>query len=256
MAEVLDEDLQGYGQSAPVQAPTTDPSLGNQDISKGPVMSMLPTPYQPPAQTGPWDSSQYASEAFKRLPPDVALKAMEAAVQLEGNLGYAADIKAGVPEMQALSKWAPKMYHRNPAVAARLIQQQSIANKPAFQPEELTLPSGQKVTRMSPQRVAFSPKGPRAELTPSENIHSITAQMKGLQDQIKNETDPNKEAALWQKHNALVDQLGGLRTKTATTAQGGDVPQAPKNAKDRGSGIVYMTPKGPHKWTGEHWTLP
>jgi len=232
-------------------ADLVDPSLGNQDITKGPVMSALPAPYQPPPATGSW-SDQYAQAAFKELPPDIAMKAVEAAEQLEGKLGFDADVAAGVPQEKALAKWAPKMYRRNPAVIAHLQQ----LNRPAFQPEEITLPSGQKVTRMSPQRVAFQPKGPRTDLTPSENISAIRTQMKGLQDQIKNETDPKKEATLWQQHNALVDQLGGLRTKTGGTPKGSDVPQAPKNPKDREEGMVYMTPKGPHKWTGEHWTLP
>lgn len=189
-----------------------------------PAPPMQPPPVQPPGvqmdylpppadqKMGPqgFDSAGFVSEAFRTLPLDVAMKASEAAIQLEGQLGYAADLKAGVPEMQALTRWAPKIWHRNPAVAAHLAN----ANKPAFQPEEITLPSGQRVTRMSPQRVAFSPKGQRSELTPGEQIHSITAEMRGLEKQIAGESDLKREEALRKKHSALGDELSALRGKS------------------------------------------
>jgi hypothetical protein len=150
MPELLDEDLQGYGQPAPVQAPAADPSLGNQDITKGPVMSALPAPYQPPPATGSW-SDQYATAAFRELPPDIAMKAVEAAEQLEGKLGFDADVAAGVPQEKALAKWAPKMYRRNPAVIARLTQ-------PQFQPTTRQV-GGQTLIQTSPNRFQIAPQG-------------------------------------------------------------------------------------------------
>jgi len=84
----------------------------NTDIRKGPIVEALPPPYQPPPQTGYWDSSQYITEAFKQLPPEQAMKAMESAVGLEGMLGYDADVKAGMPADQALRKWQTKMYFK------------------------------------------------------------------------------------------------------------------------------------------------
>jgi hypothetical protein len=227
------------------------PPQFNTDISKGPTWSALPAPYQPPVQSGPWDATQFIQAASRELPIAEATKAIESATQLEGVLGYDADIKAGVPTHDALTKWAPKLFFKHPAVALR-----AAAAQPQFKPSQVEV-GGQSLIQMSPNRFSFAPKGPRTELTPSENLNVMKAQMKGLQDQIKNETDPKKEAALWQQHNALVDQLGGLRAKTAAiTSGGGGIPPAPKNAKDRQTGMVYMTPKGPHKWTGEHWTVP
>lgn len=235
------------------------PSQFNTDISKGPAWSALPAPYQPPVQSGPWDATQFIQAASRELPIAEATKAIESATQLEGILGYDADVKAfertqgreGLDTTHALTKWGPKLFFKHPAVALH-----AAAAGQKFQPEEITLPSGQKVTRMSPQRVAFSPKGLRTDLTPSENISAIRTQMKGLQDQIKNEIDPKKEATLWERHNALVDQLGGLRAKTpAIAGGGGGIPPAPKNAKDRQAGMVYMTPKGPHIWMGDHWKV-
>jgi len=201
---------------APVQAPAmaapgpVQPPQFNTDITKGPTWSTLPAPYQPPPGPQGFDSTGFLQEAFRTLPLDVAMKASEAAIQLEGQLGYAADVKAGVPEMQALTRWAPKIYHRNPAVVAHLMQ----ANKPAFQPEEITLPSGQKVTRVSPNRVSYAPKGPRTELTPGEQIHALSQEMRGLEKQIAAESDLKREEALRQKYAAKVEELSALRGKS------------------------------------------
>lgn len=194
----------GMGAIAPPSTPPVAPP------NQGVQMSYLPPPVDQKLGPQGFDTAGFLSEAFRTLPLDVAMKASEAAIQLEGQLGYAADIKAGVPEMQALTKWAPRIYHRNPAVAAHLLN----ANRPAFQPEEITLPSGQKVTRMSPQRVAFSPKGQRSELTPGEQIHALSQEMRGLEKQIAGESDLKREEALRQKYAAKVDELSALRGKS------------------------------------------
>lgn len=125
----------------------------NQDISLGPTSTPIPTLYSPNQGGGgpSFDSAGFLSEAFQRLPLDVALKAAEGAIQLEGNLGYASDVKAGVPEMQALQKWAPKMYHRNPAVAAHLAQA-------PFQPTVKEV-GGHQLIQTSPNRFQLAPQG-------------------------------------------------------------------------------------------------
>lgn len=193
----------------PMQGQVVPPRF-NQDISKGPVMSELPAPYQPPPNQGAnFDSSGFVQEAFRTLPLEVAMKASEAAIQLEGQLGYAADLKAGVPDMQALTKWAPKIWHRNPAVAAHLMN----ASKPAFQPSKINV-QGQEMYMMSPNRAAFAPKGQRAELTPGEQIHALSQEMRGLEKQIAGESDLKREEALRQKYAAKVEELSALRGKS------------------------------------------
>lgn len=127
----------------------------NTDIQAGPVMSELPTLYSPNQDVGRatprFDSSGFAGEAFQRLPLDVALKAMEGAIQLEGMLGYDADIKAGVPTSVAISKWSPKLFHRNPSAVHQFTQA-------PFQPTVKEV-GGHQLIQTSPNRFQLAPQG-------------------------------------------------------------------------------------------------
>jgi hypothetical protein len=85
-----------------------------------------------------------------------AEKGILLAQRLEGILGFNADQNAGVPVMDALKKWGPKIYAKQPAAYANLLRQQQAMEKPPFMPSETTV-GNQKLIQMSPNRYAFPP---------------------------------------------------------------------------------------------------
>lgn len=65
------------------------------------------------------------------LPYDQAQKATVAAMKLQGQRGYQADLAAGKPAHEALAKWAPMMFYENPQVFAGAVRQSFTQPRPA-----------------------------------------------------------------------------------------------------------------------------
>jgi len=84
-----------------------------------------------------------------------AARGIERAMQLEGTLGFDADRKRGVPIQEALMKWAPKMYFKNPATVAGIAR--SYAQSQPFTPTETTV-GGQRLIQVSPRQFKFPPQ--------------------------------------------------------------------------------------------------
>lgn len=122
------------------------------------------TPPPPPPDL---DRSAAIADLYRRVPLEQANKAIEAATRLEGMLGYDADRKAGIPVMEALTKWSPKMYFNHPAAVASLMRSSAAGKAAPFVPSATTI-DGQKMFQMSPNRFAFPPGGGEAGFTPKE----------------------------------------------------------------------------------------
>lgn len=65
------------------------------------------------------------------LPYDQAQKATVAAMKLQGQRGYQADLAAGKPAHEALAKWAPMMFYEHPQVFAGAVRQSFTQPRPA-----------------------------------------------------------------------------------------------------------------------------
>lgn len=202
------------------------------------------------------DERRAQDEAWQMAQRMAANKEMEVAytkaMQLEGQLGFAADVKAGVPMPQALSKWAPKMYWNNPSQSERAMEAVMKANEPAFRPTETTV-GGTRLIQTSPNRFQIPPIGPSTDtgpiearpvmvggqqvgsavpgqrgavhvipqpreprgLTASERISAIRLEMEALDKEIDNERDRAVIAQLQAKKNELRKELSAIRTEPA-----------------------------------------
>lgn len=82
------------------------------------------------------------------------------AKQLEGQLGFAADIQAGVPMPTALAKWMPKIHAGNPASYGKAlntaIPQMSRFARPDFSPTETSV-GGTRMLQVTPGRFVVAP---------------------------------------------------------------------------------------------------
>lgn len=94
-------------------------------------------------------------DLYNTVPTKDANQAVEMATRLEGILGFDADVKSGVPTMEALRKWAPKLYFNHPGAVSRLVQ-------PPFTPTVAKV-GGHDLIQTSPQRFQFPPAPPMAE---------------------------------------------------------------------------------------------
>jgi hypothetical protein len=88
-------------------------------------------------------------DLYNAVPPGEAGKAIEMATRLEGILGFDADVKSGVPFMDALRTWAPKLYFNHPGAVSRLVQ-------PPFSPSQMQV-GGQNLIQTSPNRYQVIP---------------------------------------------------------------------------------------------------
>lgn len=87
----------------------------------------------------------YIQNLMAQAGPVNANQAVEKAMRLEGQLGFAADVKSGMPITDAMKRWAPKMYWNSPANMlglARLQEQQKMNAARLSQMAQSKLPSG------------------------------------------------------------------------------------------------------------------
>lgn len=98
-----------------------------------------------------------------------AARGIERAMQLEGVLGFDADRKRGVPVQEALMKWAPKMYFRNPSAVARISRDYSQSQP--FAPTE-TQVGGQRLIQVSPRRFQVAPPAPAPGQEPGSPVQA------------------------------------------------------------------------------------
>lgn len=116
-----------------------------------PRMSELPAPYQlSSAEAQQRNRIELIRNVFNKLPANQAISALTAAQELEGKLGYEYDVQAGVPQMEALTKWAPKIFARNPNAMLHAMQ-------PKFEPSVMEV-GGRKLIRTSPNQFHVMPE--------------------------------------------------------------------------------------------------
>lgn len=255
--DVADETDAGEAGFAPQAAPSpmvggpvpTPPPAPPQDLNAGRAMFQNPPPdaywipHDKPVDDGSGRRRQEAiQELFSKVPIEQATKAIEAATRLEGMLGFDADRKAGVPMMEALSKWSPKLYFNHPSAIAQLQKQANTTPHQPFAPTE-TMVGGQKLIQMSPNRFAFAPNqpgnlgettqvgdqqyvrtGPRhlqaihpakPSLETMEQIRDINRQTVSLQKQMEKLIDPEEALALQKKIDTLRAEKMKLIKSTA-----------------------------------------
>lgn len=156
----------GAAPAAPVAAPApvnpvaVNPNAGRAMFQTPPADAYwIPKPAPAPARDFHREAIEMIRPALNAIPRNQVnassvAKALEMATKLEGQLGFDADRKAGVPIMEALQKWGHKIYPNNPSAL------HAFAKAPAmpFVPTETNV-GGQKLIQMSPNRYAFPPSG-------------------------------------------------------------------------------------------------
>lgn len=132
-----------------------------------PMPSWMVQPTPPPSMSS--DESmrriEDISQEISRLPANQAMQAMQMAIQLEGMLGFEADRKAGIPMQDAMAKWAPKIYFRNPASMPGAIK----AFAPPPTPRAVNIPGIKTPAIMFGNQLRFPPAAESREMfTPPE----------------------------------------------------------------------------------------
>jgi len=245
-----EQDIFGGGDLAPTavaepQAPQGEqlPARFNTDITKGPTWAALPTPYQRTnEEAAQANRLEMIRNIFNKVPTAEAFKAIEAATKLEGALGYDADIRAGASSLEALTKWAPKLFYNNPNAILKAAQ-------PAFKPSEMdvggrhliqTSPNrfqvmpadlgtgaleGRPITDQSGEVIGYDAPGAKHVIRPStmregatirEQITLNNARLRGLEKQMQTamiNRDKAGLATLQKKHQQVLDDLEALSTQ-------------------------------------------
>jgi hypothetical protein len=287
--DLMDEDLQGLGDGE-------DQPVG--DVPALPLPAAAPIAAPRPAATGldalppnwwirkeepqiDYGRVNAIRDLYNAVPAKEASQAVEMATRLQGVLGFDADVKAGVPTVEALRKWAPKMYFNHPGAVSRLIQ-------PPFQPG-VTNVGGQNLIQTSPNRYQLLPapamtqtgnmearpittpegkvlgyglatKGgvhPRwnvaevPEVKISDEIRRFTALAKGYENAAKLAESETAAADYTRKQMQALDALQNLRTRKAmiAPASSGELPTITTQAQyDKlPSGAYYLNGKSNRK---------
>lgn len=280
MSRVAAPPQNGPADIQELPAPIQPPSEFVQPSQGAPLPEKWWLPSVP--QQKPWSALPFAQAAFSQLPPNVAGPAITQALRLEGLLGFDADRKAGVPVAEAMSRWASKLYADHPSVAA------SLSHAP-FTPKEVDV-GGHKLIMTGPNRASFPPAPPFDASKPvnaqpvmlngmpipgysavptAHGLHMINQSQKNMgpaqQEMILNRLINSEEQSLRNADNAdeekvITDRLKGYRKQhrelvdslmNKGAGQSG-YPPAPPRAQ-RKTGQPYDSPKGPHRWMGDHW---
>lgn len=113
-------------------------------------------------------------------------KALESAMRLEGNLGFAADIKAGVPIQQALAKHAGKIYYNAPSAHVAAMRQLTRPPSEAGYTLGQEFPiAGGRVIATGPKSGQFVPENTEKIISPDRQLSVINATIKGLTDEAE-----------------------------------------------------------------------
>lgn len=172
MAPAPTEDL-AANVPAPVSVEpvSTAPQMGTPGTMTVQLQGQAPVTTQVPhigPQPLPWwiaEQDRAANEMrIKRQAQQEAMmqtnEAYTRAKQLEGQLGFAADIQAGVPMPTALAKWMPKIHAGNPASYAKsltaAIPSISRMARPEFRPTETNV-GGTRMLQVTPGRFVVAP---------------------------------------------------------------------------------------------------
>lgn len=238
------------------------PTPGPAGLSGNALIMRGGTPTAPQPFSAGFDQYNREREQFleqKRI-EDIGLRAgpfadqaIERAMRLEGQLGLASDIKAGVPMPQALMKWAPKIYWKNPQGLSSLIRAEQ-AMKPPFLPSETTV-GGQKLVQMSPNRWAFQPRASEPPIT--SRITGINAELRSLGEEIK-ALDAVRTTPEVTRQKAVLTQR--KRDLTASLAEMNDALRKPSSTTKGTSGnTIRVRHKKSGKtgtWNGAVETVP
>jgi hypothetical protein len=210
---------------------------------------------QAPAPSIDYGRVNALRDLYNTVPTKEANQAVEMATRLEGVLGFDADVKSGVPTMEALRKWAPKLYFNHPGAVSRLVQ-------PPFTPS-MTNVGGHNLIQTSPQRFQFPPVPPAAEetgdialrpmVTPegkvlgfgrqtkaglhakwntpevpdvkaSDEIRRLTALANGYQKAADAAGSREEASKLQKKHLEALDSLEQLRSRKIAAPASGELP--------------------------------
>jgi len=124
--------------------------------TSGPARSPIAPPGGAGAVVAP-DLGQGIRAAFAHLPVDQAVKAIELAMQYQGQRGFVQDTQNGMPSAQAMAKWGPMLFSRSPTGIATALR---LANPNQISPAEaarIALAQRQQNLREQTAKNALSP---------------------------------------------------------------------------------------------------
>lgn len=258
---------QGNADLVPYRIARTDPGMAQ--VTTTGYAPRARAPIQPPGGGGMGapDLGPLYAEAFKRLPVDEALQAVEAANKFVAQRGYMRDIESGKNAAEAFAKWGPMLFKNatgipeaidrsvptpiSPYQQAQLKMRQQQLNAPRLhfgsageviqetgakeQPFKVLRAGEQKPNKEATITVPLNPDNPDgAKITGPANNPEVIAAVKKHEDALAPKPVP-VEKSLLQKAKEMFS---------------GAPPEAPKAVKSKAdyealpSGTIYLGKDG------------
>lgn len=152
-------------------------------------------------------------------------KALESAMRLEGNLGFAADIQAGVPVQQALAKHAGKIYYNAPSAHVAAMRSITRPTEQPFTFGEQYPTLGGTLVRTGKASSHFVPSETVKPISPDRQLRAINATIKDLTDEAEMADEARKSEIaadllqLRRKQRGLVKAVTERPSAASTTAK-------------------------------------
>lgn len=123
------------------------------------------------------DLSEGIRTAFTHLPVDQAAKAVETAIQYQGQRGFEQDTQNGMPAAQAMAKWGPMIFNRSPSGIATALRMGQPPQVPQMTPAQVA------ANQIAQRRMALSEAQAKTALTPlqAEDLKSKSAALREAQ---------------------------------------------------------------------------
>lgn len=185
-----------------------------------------------------------------------------AAIRYQGQREFEEAMRGGAAPEQALRTAAPKMFYGDPrsmfgAIKSTMPPQDRFG---AVEKEEV-LPGVFAISRKGAPGIHIARSDADEKKMTEAQKASAAGRAASLQLQIakgvgRGELEPDSPAykQLTNATARLYDIAQSGPTKAAAKTE--EYPVAPKLPADRKPGTVYLTPKGPYRWTKEGWDNP
>lgn len=227
----------------------------------------MPTPQQIAAQKEQEDQEfemRKLQSQLQGLPFDQTQKATVAAMKLQGQRGYQADLTAGKPAHEALAKWAPMMFFDRPQTFAGAVRQSFTQPRPAprwVPPDPASGAPGHFESSGGTIQVppAAKPAGPeRLDQLTSFDLHTKAGAVTAAQRAVSAAVASGNEEAAADARKALKTasedytqfRKGLVKSPAASQPQ---VLPYPKTKAGLKIDAIYNTRHGPARWDGQQF---
>lgn len=142
--------------------------------TSAPMRQPIVPPTGNPGVTMP-DMGAGIRAAFAHLPVDQAVKAIETAMQYQGQRGYQQDTQNGMTSAQALAKWGPMLFSRSPTGIATALRLGQTSQVPQMTPAQVSANQIAQRSLALREAAAKKVKAPtvRVPLNPNEPFGAV-----------------------------------------------------------------------------------